>query len=387
MGRLSRPIIKYFDNSDMKKYLTKSLLLAGFVAASVSAIAGNKDRTGQAGATELLINPWGQSTGVFGLNGSYVKGLEAMKVNIAGLSYVKNTEVGVAHSIYLRGSNVTVNNLGIAQKLGNFGVLGFNMMSMGFGEIEITSFNNPEGPVGTFKPQFLTFQLGFAKEFSNSIHAGLGMTFVSEQISSVRASGAAFEGGVQYVTGKRDNFHFGVTLRNVGTNMRFSGTGFAINAEQPESQNGQVFNAEIPREKFELPTYLNFGVSYDFYLDEKRLKSEDDVPKHRATVMGNFTSNSFLNDYLGAAVEYSFKETFMVRGGYRYEPEIGGTNSPTFFTGVAAGLTVQQPIGESGPIAALDYSFRPTKTPNNGVHTFTLRLMTRAKSKKDVESE
>lgn len=352
---------------------------------SFQVFAGNKDRTGQAGATEMLINPWGQSTGVFGQNTSYVKGVEAMKTNIAGLSYVKNTEVGIAHSIYLRGSNVTVNNLGLAQKIGNLGVLGFNIMSMGFGEIQITTTNDPEGLAsGTYKPQFLNFQVGFAKEFSNAIRAGIAATFVSQQISNVKAAGACFEGGVQYITGKRDNFHFGVTLRNVGTNMRFSGQGFAFSADMPENSTNQSFSGHVPTEKFEMPTYLNIGTSYDFYLDEKRLANEDDMPKHRATVMANFTSNSFQADYIGGGVEYAYKERFMVRGAYRHESGIG-SGASTLYTGVSAGATVQTSIGENGPMLALDYSYRPTARPNNGVHTIGIRLMSRPKAKKDSE--
>ncbi len=370
----------------MKQKLAKAGLLICTLGSFFSATAGNKDRTGQSGAAELLINPWGASTGLFGMNSSYVSGLESMKNNMAGLALVKNTEVGLSHSIYLRGSDVTVNNIGIAQKMGNLGVIGFNIMSMGFGEIPITTTEDPEAKSsGSYKPQFLTFQLGFAKEFSNSIRAGLGATFVSEQISNIKASGACFEGGVQYVTGKRDNFHFGVTLRNVGTNMRFSGQGFAINAEMPGSTTNAPFSGQTPTEKFEMPTYLNFGASYDFYLDEKHLKSEDDLPKHRASLMLNFTSNSFNNDYLGGGVEYAYQEMFMVRVAYRHENGIGGANSNTFYTGLAAGATIQKGIGEKGPILALDYSYRPTAKPNNGVHTISLRIMTRAKSKNASE--
>jgi len=370
----------------MKRYIKRASLFACAVGLTMQAMAGNKDRTGQSGAAELLINPWGQSTGVFGMNGSYVRGLEAMKTNIAGLSMVKNTEVGLASSIYLRGSDVTVSSLGIAQKVGNLGVIGFNIMSMGFGDITVTTTEDPEGlGSGTYRPQFLTFQLGYAKEFSNNIRAGIGATFVSEQISNIKANGACFEGGVQYVTGKRDNFHFGVTLRNVGTNMRFTGQGFAFDAQMPGNTTSQQFSGQVPTEKFEMPTYLNFGASYDLYLDEKRLKSQDDLPKHRATLMLNFTSNSFNNDYLGGGIEYAYQEMFMVRAAYRHENGIGGANSNTFYTGVSAGATIQKGIGEKGPILALDYSYRPTARPNNGVHTLSLRLMTRAKSKQASE--
>lgn len=362
----------------MRNYFTKAALVVCAMGLTVQTFAGNKDRTGQAGATELLINPWGLSTGVFGMNSSYVKGLESMKNNIAGLAFVKNTEVGLAYSAYLAGSGVSISNLGIAQNVGNFGVLGLNIMSVGFGDITTTTYDNPEGGIGSYKPQYLTLQLGFGRQFAKGIYAGIGGTFVSEQINNIKANGACFEAGIQYVTGKNDNFHFGVTLRNVGTNMRFNGNGFSVNVQEPVNGLYQL-NMQTPTEKFEMPTYLNFGLSYDFYPGQSIIK-EGEEAKHRATVMANFTSNSFNNDYLGAGLEYAFREMFMLRAGYRYEKGIRSeAESNTFYTGVAAGATIQKGLGENGPVLAVDYSYRPTVRPNNGVHTVSLRLMTKAR--------
>ncbi len=370
----------------MKNFSPKAVLTIGALGVSMFAFAGNKDRTGQAGATELLVNPWGQGTGLFGMNVSGVKGLEAMKCNVAGMAFTDNMEIGVSHTIYLAGSQVGVNNIGLSKKLGNVGAIGVNIMSMNFGSIAITDDNNPEGGVGDFKPAFYNIELGYAKDFSNSIHAGVGVTLVTEQITDAKATGAAFEAGVQYVTGKRDNFHFGITLRNIGTNMRFSGPGFSINGDAPENANYQL-NRSIPSEKFEMPTYLAMGASYDFFLDENHLNGENDKPKHRLSVLVNFTSNSFINDYIGGGLEYSFKDMLMLRGGYRYEKGIGGDNSVTMYTGICAGATIQHGIGDSGPIFALDYSYRPTQHPANGVHTISLRLMTRQRKAKTEDEE
>ncbi len=366
----------------MRKLYNKAALVICGLAMSVTAIAGNKDRTGQAGATELLINPWGQSTGVFGMNTANVKGIDALKTNIAGMSVGDyKTQIGFAHQMYLSGSGVGVNNLGFMQRLGDVGVLGVNIMAMSFGEITITDFNNPEGGQGTYTPQFFNANVGFAKEFSHSIHAGVGVTFISEQISDIKASGAAFEAGIQYVTGEDDNFHFGITLRNVGTGMRFSGSGFSINSEAPEDET-YTLNRSIPSEQFEMPTYLNLGAAYDFYLDKNKVRPEDVQSQastelqHRLTVMGSFTSNSFNNDYFGLGVEYGYQEMFMVRAGYRHEKKIGdAAESTTFYTGLSAGATVQYQVGETGPTLGVDYSYRPTRRPNNGVHTISLRIM------------
>ncbi len=357
----------------MKQLFFSIFLTVCLFGGAINALAGNKDRSGQAGATELLINPWARSTGVFGLNVANVTGVEAMENNIAGLAFVEKTDMGLSDCIYLTGSGVNVADAAVAEKIGNAGVVGLNIMTMGFGDITMTNYNNPEG-YGTYHPQFLNVKLGFAKAFSNSIHAGVAATFISEQVTNVSATGAGFDAGVQYVTGKRDNFHFGITLRNLGTNMRFSGQGFSITTDnQPVAAPSYNVTLEYPSDKFELPTNLNFGMAYDLFLDESHLKSKEDTPKHRLTVMGDFQSNSFNNDYLGVGVEYAFMEMLMFRTAYRYENGIGNeSTSTTMFTGFAVGVTAQKKLGE-GHVLAIDYSYRPTMRPANGVHMISLR--------------
>ncbi len=358
----------------MRNFSKKAIVAICAIGMSFNGFAGNKDRTGQAGAAELLINPWARSTGLFGLNTSSVGGIEAMKGNIAGLAQDSSTEVGLSHGIYLSGTNISINDIAVAQKIGEVGVIGLNVMSMNFGDITTTNYFNPEGQ-GSYHPQFLNVQLGFSKQFSTHINAGVAATYVSEQISNINALGLAFEGGIQYVTGKRDNFHFGITLRNLGTNMHFSGTGFSVNGEQPQSSPTYAVTETYPSDKFEMPTYLNIGASYDLFLDEKHLSSKDAVPMHRLSVIANFQSNSFNNDYLGAGVEYGFRNLFMLRAAYRYENGIGNSaTSTTMYMGLAVGATVQTRIGGRGPMFAFDYSFRPTERPANGVHMLSLRL-------------
>lgn len=359
----------------MRNFSNKALVTICAIGMSFSAFAGNKDRSGQAGAPEMLINPWARSTGLFGLNTATVSGMEAMKMNIAGLALNTGTELGVSRGAYLSGTGIDINNIAVAQSLGDAGVIGVNLMSMSFGDIPTTDWFNPEG-YGTFSPSFLNVQLGYAKQFSSHTTAGVAATYVSEQINNIAAMGVCFEAGIQYVTGKRDNFHFGITLRNMGTNMRFTGTGFSINADKPQQSSSFAVTARYPSEKFEIPTYLNIGLAYDFYLDEKTC-GKDSMPQHKLTAFGNFTSNSFNNDYLGIGAEYGFRNQFFFRAAYRYENGImSESTSTTMYMGLAVGATVQTKLGsgEKAPTIAFDYSFRPTVRPANGVHMFSLRF-------------
>jgi len=357
----------------MKKLFTKAVFAACSLGVAVPAMAGNKDRSGQAGATELLINPWAQSTGLFGLDVSTTKGAQSMKVNIAGLSSTENLEIGAAHSWYLSGTGISVSNAAIAYRTGESTVIGLNVMSMGFGDIAVTDIDHPEGTGAKYHPQFLNASLGFSREFSKSIRGGVSATFISEQIGNISALGGAIDAGIQYVTGKRDNLHIGVTLRNAGTNMRFTGGGFTSDSPAPDDPSYNV-SRSTPTEKFQLPTYMSMGLGYDFYLDGNTT-DQNVRPNHRITAIGSFTSNSFNNDYLGLGAEYAFKERIMARVAYRYEKDItDAAKSTTFYTGLACGLTVSQKIGTNGPMASIDYSFRPTHRPDNGVHVFGVRF-------------
>jgi hypothetical protein len=350
------------------------------------AYAGNKDRSGQAAAGELLINPWGMSSGLFGLNGAYVGGIEAMKCNVAGLAKVKTTEFGLAHTRYLAGTGIGISNAAVAHNLGNETVIGVNIMSFTYGSIPITTTNSPTGGVGSYKPNFTNISLSLGKVFSKNIATGVQATYVNEAISNIRASAVAFDAGVQYTNGRYDNLHIGITLRNVGTNLRFAGDGFNFDGSNP---NGSYqYTVKSPSDKFALPSQLNFGVSYDFYLKSKgdTVEVEDGMApsKHRLSPMFSFVSNAFNRDWIGIGAEYAFKEKFMARLAYRYEGNIlSQTDNTTFYNGLSAGVSFATKLN-SKPDAnriSFDYGFRATRI-SNGVHTLGLRMTLTEKDKK-----
>ena len=95
----------------MKNFSTKALVAICAMGMSFNTFAGNKDRIGQGGAPELLINPWARSTGLFGLNTASVSGIEAMKSNIGGLAQDTTTEMGLSHGIYLSGTSIGINDI------------------------------------------------------------------------------------------------------------------------------------------------------------------------------------------------------------------------------------------------------------------------------------
>src|SRR6185295_17586998 len=296
--------------------MTKLLKL--FVAAmffSAIVYGGNKDRQGEAGASELLINPWAQSSGWDGINTACVRGVEALNLNVAGLAFTNKTELVFAHTEWLSGSGIKFNTFGFSQNLGkNGGVIGADVMSIDFGDIPITTTSLPEGGLGNFHPQFINIALAYSKAFSNSIYGGIVVRGISEAISSTTAAGIGVDAGIQYVTGPKSNptqIKFGIALRNIGTRMHYGGDGLSFRGESP--QGDYTMTVEQRSQGYELPSLLNIGASYDFTFGAQSQKL------HRLTVAANFCSHSFSQDQVGAGLEYSFKEMFMIRGGYNYQ--------------------------------------------------------------------
>lgn len=348
---------------DMKRFASHRLALAAALAALVTmpALAGNPDRAGSAGATQLLLNPWARSNGWGLANTASLRGVEAMYGNIAGLSLVNRTEVAFSN-MQLPGAGLSLNSVGLGQKLGASGVLGVTATVLSFGELEVTTYDVPEGGRGTFRPNMSNIGIAYSKSFSNSIFGGLLIRVVSESTSSVRSTGVCFDAGIHYVTGEKDNVHFGIALKNVGPAMSFSGDGLAVQGLLIAGSD--QLTLEQRSGKSEIPSLLNIGAAYDWHLNEV----------HRLTVAGTFISNSFTQDQAIIGLEYAFRKMVHLRGGYTYEKKDKSDVRATWYTGPSAGLSVDFPFGEEKKsTVALDYAYRSTN-PFSGIHCLGIRL-------------
>jgi hypothetical protein len=350
-------------------YLIGITLTCLLIFPANNAFSGNEDRSGQAGASELLINPWARSSGWGGVNTASVRGLESMYSNIAGLAFTKNTELIFSHTQWLKGSDINIMSFGFAQSMGETSVLAISIMSMQFGDIEITTYDHPdpsEGSIGTFSPNLMNINIAYAKVFSNSIYGGLNVKIISESMSDVSAQGIAIDAGIQYVTGATENIKFGIALKNIGPTLKFTGDGMSFRGIVPaHNDNNDQFTVEQRSAEFELPALLNIGAAYDFHIKNQ----------HTLTLAANFTSNSFTKDQYILGLEYRLKSYLMLRGAYTYEDGITTSEErTTVFTGPSAGMTVQVPLNkEKGTNFSLDYSYRATN-PFDGTHTIGARI-------------
>ena len=345
---------------NMQHTILASAALTACLMLTTAVFAGNPDRAGSAGAGQLLINPWAQSNGMAGTNMAITEGLEGTFLNAAGLAFINQNELRFANTQYLSGSGISLNAIGFATTVGDGAVLGLSVMTMGFGDIPITTENLPEGGIGTFSPSFSNIGVTYSKAFSNSIYGGITMRIVSEAISNVRASGVCFDAGIRYGSG--DRLNFGIALRNVGAPMRVAGDGLTVTATPQGSATSLTMLQRS--ERYELPSLVNIGFGYDVYQSEM----------FNTTLTGQFISNSFTKDQFGGGLEFSYNDRFALRAGYLWEDGVGSDESTTTaFTGPSAGFSVNLPASQDGAMIGIDYSYRTTN-PFNGNHSIGIVL-------------
>ncbi len=353
----------------MKSTFTIALSICLFVSFDLA--AGNPERVGQAGASQLLINPYTRNMGMVGSNSAKVSGLEAQFLNVAGTAFTRNTEVMFNRTTWLSGTDIFINTFGLTQGLSETSSIGFGVVAIDAGKIDITTEEMPDGGLGYYKPSFYNISLSYAKMFSDNIYGGLNVKMINEQIPNAAAKGVAIDAGIQYHTGKYNNIHVGIALKNWGPKMSYIGDGLSRQTSVNSFSGNYEMTVNNRSGAFELPTMVNIGASYDAYFHRDTTGGN----KHqRLTFNGTFTSNSFTYDNGLFGLEYAWHEMLMLRGGYYYEEGILSNDTRrTVLKGPAAGISLEVPFNEKHSTFGIDYSFRATN-PFSGIHSFGFRI-------------
>lgn len=322
---------------------TLAIVLCLLLVWAGSAWAGNPGRQGAAGATELLIPVGSRATALSGASLAMVSGVEAIHWNPAGMVRTDGgVEVMFSNLQYI--ADINLNYLGVATKIGDVGSLGLFLRALDFGDIPITTVDNPEGTGATYSPSFLSGGLTFSRAFTDRIYGGATVKFVSERIERTGASGVAFDLGVQYFS--EVGLKLGVTLKNLGPEMQFDGADLEYYVPLPNQEPGsRARPLALNGAAFELPSTLEIGVGYDYRVSDQSVFG----------FMGSFQNSNFGSDALRFGVEFAYENQLFLRGGYS---ALTDNNSENNIYGPTVGAGVRLPV--EGAAIIFDYAYRVT---------------------------
>lgn len=325
-------------------FLNALVVIALMGMSALDANAGDDKRRGTAGASQLLVPVTARSaslgasmtSGIAGMNG-----LEAIFSNPAGLAMNTGTAAIFSRMDYV--ADIGVNFFGIAQNFGNNNIA-FTVASWDFGDIPLQTELAPEISSVTYNASFITAGLTYARVFTDRISAGITVKVVNESIDDISASAVAVDMGMTYIVGE-SGLRLGVALKNIGTQMTYSGVGLTTQVQLPSQPGNATNNALVfESEGVELPSLLNFGVSYTRQMAEGAV----------VTILGNFRSNSFDQDEYSGGVELGLFDMLYLRGGM----DIVGDSDLSFFTGVNFGAGVDLDL--AGTRLQIDFASRTT---------------------------
>ncbi len=328
-----------------------SLLFAG------SIYAGGGSRNGTAGAAQLLIPVGARGIALAGSTLVGATGLEGLYWNPASLVRSESsTNVMFSHMNYI--ADIGVEYGAISTNIEGFGALAFSVKSLGVDDINVTTVQNPDGTGQTFKPQFMTLGLSYARLLSDRISVGVTANLVTEQLALVSASGLSLNVGISYKDlANIDGLGFAVVLKNLGPQMKFDGSGLNIKANSDDFLRGTQYY-KVDAAAFELPTTLELGFGYSINFGQM----------NAININGVFQNSQFYYDEYKVGLEYAFNNTLFVRGGYLLMPE---ANEDDRVYGLTAGVGVNYSLGDVG--LRFDYAFRETKFFDDN-HIFTVAL-------------
>jgi hypothetical protein len=288
----------------MRALLMKLAIPMVLLGLAGHALAGGLDRMGTAGAQELRIPVGAASIAIAGSAVALGNGIGNIYYNPASLAAVDNAEAIVSYSTYLADSKV--NYGAVSTKVGSAGNVAFSIKVLNIGDIIVTTEDAPEGTGEILNPTYSVFGLSYGRRMTDRVSLGVTANYINEKIAQTSATGFAADLGVQYDTGWR-GVRFGFAMKNIGPNMTFSGPNFEQRFTLPgDDPSAQPHVVQLESTSFELPSYLQVGVSYDVSVAEKQ----------HATIYGTFQGNNFSTDEYRVGAEYRLGEHIALRGGY-----------------------------------------------------------------------
>lgn len=335
----------------MKKLLTLFLI----ITVSMSVFAGDPARKGTAGAEQLLIPVGARSIATGQAFISHFSGIESIYYNPAGLDRAGGTEAMFNYMSYI--ADIDLSYFAVSTQL-DIGSVGLSYKTLNFGDIPVTTVENPDGTGQLYSPDYFVLGLTYSKMITDRVSAGVNFNFIHEGIMNTSANGFAIDFGVQYRF--TPNFSLGASVKNIGTNMNYSGEDLKTKTTVPGSALGSGNTVyQLDTEEFSIPSYFELSLAYTNEFNESNSLSFGGV----------FRNNNNLEDAARVGMEYNFNDNFFLRGGYDFALE----NQDQQIFGFTAGAGISYDFAKDMGLE-FDYAFRDVKEFSAANHIFTLVL-------------
>jgi hypothetical protein len=265
---------------------------------------------GTSSAAFLKIGVGARALGMGEAVSTQAEDITAMFWNPAGLAKLERMQILLNHYDYL--ADMKFEYAGFAIPVRNVGTFGIFFSYLGMPDIERTTITYPDGNGEMVSASSFAAGISFARSLTDRFSIGGSGKMIHESIWHSDASGLAMDVGVQYRTFFK-NLKIGMSISNFGSDMQIAGRDMLVqhDIDQTSAGNNGSINAQLSTDEFPLPILFRVGISANLAEDFIGLKDHDLILALDAI------HPSDNKEYINVGAEYTFKQLFSLRSGYR----------------------------------------------------------------------
>ena len=282
------------------------LLFLGHSSYGQTQTAGSIEQVGTSMVNFLKI---GVGARALAMGGAYVASCDditALYWNPGALDRLECNEIIVQQTTWLVESDLYF--FGACYKLSNWGTIGLSAYYFTSGEIEETTLLQPDGTGRTFSASDLAMGLSYSKRITDRFSSGITLKIIQESLDKEKARTVALDIGSVFETSFLNNLRIGMSLSNLGGQMRLEGSDLSIQYSTNPDHPTRVVNANLATEEWDIPLFFRFGMATDVWTNQQ----------NRLTVSSEAMDSRDYTHRISLGGEYGFQETFFLRGGYKF---------------------------------------------------------------------
>jgi len=280
----------------MKNILLFTILLAAFqieTNAQLFPILGGQ-RVGISTAEFLKIGVGSRASAMGDAFVAIANDASALYWNPAGLSQFKDDQLLFSHNMWV----VDINHdfVGAVYHMDETNSFGVSFTSLSMQDMPVTTEFQPFGTGDYFGFGDIALAVTYSRKMTEQFSFGGTVRYIEETLDKLKMRGVMIDLGTYYWTGLGTT-RFAVAVTNFGNQLAPDGEVVLI---------GKRSNSQW--QAFSPPTVFRIGFAFEPYQDE--------VNKITASIQLNHPNDNSEN--LSTGVEYSWKNTFYLRGGYKF---------------------------------------------------------------------
>ena len=218
----------------------------------------------------------------------------ALYWNPAGLSQFKDDQLMFSHNMWV----VDINHdfVGAVYHMDETNTFGVAFTALSMQDMPVTTEFQPFGTGDYFGFGDIALAVSYSRKMTEQFSFGGTVRYIEETLDKLKMRGVMIDLGTYYWTGLGTT-RFAVTVSNFGNQLA------------PDGQVVLIGKRSISQwQAFSPPTVFRIGFAFEPYQDE--------INKVTASIQLNHPNDNSEN--LSTGVEYNWKNTFYLRGGYKF---------------------------------------------------------------------